>query len=291
MAHQGIINKTMERSDLESEAAVKIIGELNDLIGELKAQRLKISSWYGRFDLAEGADPLEKINRGYDYQPLKEAADDRNFPWFLYWEILWIILHGEFEARQKVLDLGGSSSLFSYLLASRGLEVTTVDLQEDLVENANLVARARGWNLKNYVMDMRRLNFDSSFDHITSVCVYEHIPMYDRVRINGRIRDLLRPGGRFSITFDYRNPSRFAAINTPQDVHNQFILPSGLKVRGNPVFMDTGDSYLLNPFYYRGIPLRYKAAHIRQGHFRPWEIIRSKSANDYTFGALFQEKE
>jgi len=67
--------------------------------------------------------------------------------------------------------LGGSSSLFSYYLASKKLEVTTVDLQKNLVENANQVAQQMGWKLNNFVMDMRNLDFDSQFDHITSICV------------------------------------------------------------------------------------------------------------------------
>ena len=29
--------------------------------------------------------------------------------------------------------------------------------------------------------------------------------------------------GKFSITFDYRNPSKFAQINSPQDVYKQFV--------------------------------------------------------------------
>ena len=88
-----------------------------------------------------------------------------------------------------------------------------------------------GWNLKNYVMDMRELNFDSRFDHITSICVYEHIPMFERLTINKKIKDLLVEGGKFSITFDYKNPLGSAKINSPKDVYEQFLKPSGLKIR------------------------------------------------------------
>jgi ubiquinone/menaquinone biosynthesis C-methylase UbiE len=175
-------------------------------------------------------------------------------------------------------------------LASKELEVTTVDLQSELVENANQVAHHMGWELNNYVRDMRNLDFDSQFDHITSICVYEHIPMYDRVEINKHIKRLLTPGGRFSITFDYRNPSQFAMINTPSDVSEQFVKPSGLRVRENQNFVDTGHSYLLHPFYYPDTSLKDKINSIKRGHFKPWEILKTKSSNDYTFGALFQEK-
>ncbi len=284
------MNTTMHRSDLESDAARVVIAELDELVLALRERGLRISSWYGVFDLETAHDPYERLNRGYGYEPLPGAVDDTNFPWFLYWEIFWVVHHADFRAGQRVLDLGGSSSLFSYYLASKGLDVTTVDLQEELVDNADVVAERMGWDLTNYAMDMRELDFEERFDHITSICVYEHIPMYDRVEINTRVRDLLGPGGRFSITFDYRNPSRFASIDTPADVEAQFVRPSGLDVRGNREFVDTGESYLLNPFFHPDVPRAYRTECVRQGHFKPWERLRTKKANDYTFAALFLEK-
>lgn len=290
MIEDTIINRTMEPSDLKPAEAGEIIRELNDLIEVLKNKELKISSWYGSFELSGDGNSSEVLNRGFHYEPLDGAVDDKNFPWFLYWEIVWITLNAEFREGQRVLDLGGSSSLFSYYLSSKGLEVTTIDLQKPLVENANHVARQMEWKLDNHVMDMRSLDFDVQFDHITSICVYEHIPMYDRVEINKQINALLRPGGRFSITFDYRNPSRFARICTPDDVCEQFVKPSGLGLRGNQNFIDTGHSYLLHPFYHPGISWKYKIDSIVRGHFKPREMARSKHSNDYTLGALFQEK-
>jgi hypothetical protein len=201
-----------------------------------------------------------------------------------------VTINAEFSDGQRVLDLGGSSSLFSYYLASKGLDVTTVDLQKDLVENANIVAQQMGWKLTNHAMNMRSMAFDSQFDHITSICVYEHIPLYERVEINRTISDLLTPEGRFSITFDYKNPSRFAKINTPLDVCAQFVEPSGLRLRENQAFLDTGQCYLLHPFYHPGTSWKSKLQDVRSGHFSPWEILKTKRSNDYTFGALFQEK-
>jgi 2-polyprenyl-3-methyl-5-hydroxy-6-metoxy-1,4-benzoquinol methylase len=290
MVAEKIINKTMELSDLKSERAREIIVELRDLIQRLRHEGLKISSWYGCFDLTEDDTSWEVINRGYNYEPIEGAVDDRNFPWFLCWEIVWVTMNAEFSKGQKVLDLGGSSSLFSYYLASKGLDVTTVELQKELVENGNRVAHQMGWKLTNYVMNMSDMTFGSHFDHITSICVYEHVPKYERIEINRRIANLLLPGGRLSITFDYKNPSRLARIDTPLDVYAQFVEPSGLRLRGNQVFIDTGQCYLLHPFYHRRTPLKYKLQAVRSGHFMPWEILKSKKENDYTFGALFQEK-
>ncbi len=288
MKHNPIINKTMDRKDLDSPEAMVVIDELNNLIYELRRQNVNISSWYGSFDLND--EPFERINRGYEYIPLDGAADDKNFPWFLYWEIVWIVLNNDFVEGQRLLDLGGSSSLFSYYLASKGLDVTTVDLQQELVDNGNVTAEKMNWRLQNYMMDMRALEFDRPFDHITSVCVFEHIPMYDRVQINKKVKELLKEGGHFSITFDYRNPSRLAMINTAQDVHEQFVVPSGLQVRGN-TFHDEDINYLLSPFYFKKRLYRYKLSCIRSGHFMPWEFFKIRTENDYTFASLFMKKQ
>ena len=175
------------------------------------------------------------------------------------------------------------------------LKVATVDLQADLVENANHVAKEMGWDLRNFTMDMKELSFDKKFDHITSICVYEHIPMYDRVEINKKIKKLLKDGGRFSITFDFRNPSKLARISSAKDVDDQFIQSSGLKIRGNKEFSDNNKSYLLHPFHYSGHKwgitqkLRYKKNAIRAGQFDIRDVFKSKKKDEYTFGALFLE--
>lgn len=290
MTTTAFLNKTMDRDDLQCPEAETVIRELNALIEVLRSRGLQVSSWYGQFDLSSAERSPERLNRGERYRPLPDAADDRNFPWFLYWEIFWVFHNVPFEAGQRVLDLGGSSSLFSYFLASRGLQVTTVDLQSNLVENADRVTAAMGWKLSNHTMDMRQLSFARSFDHITSICVYEHIPMSFRIEINRRIREILIDGGTFSVTFDYLNPSRLARISSPQDVHHQFVEPSGLRVRGNPEFFDNGKRYLLHPFYSSRSPWLYKLKHLAAGHFRPANLLTAKTAGDYIFGALFLEK-
>jgi hypothetical protein len=170
------------------------------------------------------------------------------------------------------------------------MDVTTVDLQMDLVQNADHVARELGWDLKNHVMDLSELDLDRDFDQITSICVFEHLPVSDRVAVNSRIRDLLVENGRFSITFDYRNPSRFARIGTPADIKTQFIEPSGLRIRGNRDFFDNGKNFLLYPHFHQWRAGRYW---LRISRGLKWPLsfrIGSGGSNDYTFGALFLEK-
>jgi hypothetical protein len=57
------------------------------------------------------------------------------------------------------------------------------------------------------------------------------------------------------------------------------------------MFFDAGNKHLLPPFFYAGIDLEYKLSCIRSGEFSPEEISKSKKPNDYTFRALFLEKQ
>jgi 2-polyprenyl-3-methyl-5-hydroxy-6-metoxy-1,4-benzoquinol methylase len=245
-----LLNKTKSRADLERPDAQAIERELDDLDRALEDIGVRPSTWYGELEAGgEGAD-WERANRGLDYAALPGAADDDRYPWFLYWEIAWLLLGNDYRSGQRLLDLGGSGSLFSCLLASRGIEVTSVDLNQDVVDRGDVIAAETGWPMRSLVMDMRRLSFDERFDHAASVCVFEHLPLTGRVQASRELAEVLNPGGTFSLTFDYVNPSPTAKISSPAAVHAQFVQPSGLRVRGNAEFHDTGERYLLHPAYH-----------------------------------------
>jgi hypothetical protein len=95
----------MDLDDLTSSKARIIIEELNTLIQTLRSRGLKISSWYGKFDLTGDPKSYERMNRVYGYKNIEGATDDRNFPWFSYWEIVWVVLNNEFSTNHKILDL------------------------------------------------------------------------------------------------------------------------------------------------------------------------------------------
>jgi hypothetical protein len=128
-------------------------------------------------------------------------------------------------------------------------------------------------------MDMRSPELSGRFDHIVSVCVFEHLPMAGRIQVSRRLRDLLTGQGTFSLTFDYLNPEPTPQINSPAAVHAQFVLPSGLRMRGNERFHDAGERYLLHLAY-----------HPDAGR-RGWRTGGGDDTVDgrYTFGALFME--
>src|SRR5947209_18097797 len=165
------INKTMARADLRAGVPRQITAELDALVRALAARNFAPSSWYGTLDLPEELSAWERLNRGYGYTPLQGAANDRLYPWFLYWEIAWLAVNNDFRPGQRLLDLGGASSLFSCYAASRGLTVTAVDLSEELVANGERIATQTGWKLRNVQMDMADLDLDGPFEHVTSVCV------------------------------------------------------------------------------------------------------------------------
>ena len=177
----GPINKTMERADLERPEARPLIQELDELVRELHAKGLRVSSWYGGLDLAPACAGFRPSTVASATGRSRGPPMTSSSPGSSTREIAWILLNTPFEPGDRVLDMGGSSSLFSFLLASRGLSVTTVDLNATLVAHANRVAEAMSWDLRNEVMDMRGLDFDELFQRVTSVCVYEHIPASDRV--------------------------------------------------------------------------------------------------------------
>lgn len=270
------INKTMSRADLECPEAQKLVQQLNDIVRDLAEIDLAPSTWYG--EIEADADPCswERANRGLDYEPIPGAADDDRYPWFLYWEIAWLVLNNDFRPGQRLLDLGGSGSLFSCFLASHGVDVTAIDLNETLVERGKLIANRTGWPLRNLVMDMRQPRLDGLFDHVTSVCVFEHLPLAGRIRVSRELSHLLLQQGTFSLTFDYLNPAPAAMISSRAAVHAQFVRPSGLTVRGNQHFQDTGERYLLHPAYHP------------DAEKRGWRNSAAGATDGrYTFGALF----
>jgi len=226
----------MDRADLTTPEAQKVICEIDDLIKALNRKGLSATSWYGEFppevpkkgsgraglmllakrllrrntmEVQRRMSDVDRANRGPDYTPLPGAVDDISFPWYLYWEIYWVLkncpaLHKD----MKLLDAGGASSLFTCYLASLGHEVHSIDLNPVLIENGNKTARKMGWNLHSYHMNMKHLDFPNGyFDHAFSICVFEHLALDLKHKALSELARCLKPGGTLSITFDFRNPA------------------------------------------------------------------------------------
>ncbi len=159
----------------------------------------------------------------------------------------------------KLLDAGGTSSLFTCYLASLGHEVYSIDMNETLVLNGNKLAKALGWNMFFCAMNMKKLDFeDEYFNHAYSICVFEHLDYDIKQSALHEIARCLKPNGIFSITFDYRNPAPAIAglgpdtsernqLKTKKDIITSFLLAEHFELYGNQEFYDNGKSYLVHP--------------------------------------------
>jgi 2-polyprenyl-3-methyl-5-hydroxy-6-metoxy-1,4-benzoquinol methylase len=278
-----IINKTMDRADLFTEEAKPIVESLNELIRTLYSKGLHMTDWYGclptsglRRNFGQNSTRVGFDNRGPEYLPLPSAADDNRIPWYLYWEIYWVMKNGpKITSSMRLLDAGRTSSLFSCYLASLGAEVHSIDLNERLVDNGNKIAKAMGWNMISYAMNMKKLSFeDEYFDHAYSICVFEHLDYDTKKSALSEIARCMKPNGVLSITFDYRNPAPYIVgygadtrevnqLKTKEDIKNSFLSTDHFELLGNQEFYDNQKSYLVHP-----------------------EINNSP----YTFGAVFLKK-
>lgn len=275
------INKSMDRDDLLTPEGSRFVARLNRLAEQLEDARLPVTSWYGGlprpgFELSipgmrrfarrllgrtRRVGAIAEINRGGDsYDPVPGVTCDDHHPWFLYWEAYWVATRGPgLSATARVLDAGGTASLFSCYLASRGAETHSVDLNERLVAAGDETSRAMNWDLHSHCMDMTDLHFDDDyFDHAYSICVFEHLDAELRQRALRELARVLKPGGILSLTFDYGGPGVSLAgtgpnhdpenlIRTPDEAHGHFFSCDSYEPVGNTRFFDNGKRYLAWP--------------------------------------------
>ena len=284
-----IINKSMDLEDFDQEKLDALIKDIMALEDKFKANDCNITSWYGNFDKIKFYDKLEQLNRGYGYKNILPKEYDLKFPSFLVWEIYTVINTVDFKPGDTVLDIGGSCSLFSYYLESKGVNVVAIDINPRVVDEANRVAEKLGLNYKAICADAEDYvkECDTKFDAITSICVFEHIEQEKRKRIINNMHNILKPHGKIALTFDYRNPSKFVNINDEKAVVDQFDCSPHLEIMGNQDFYDNGKNYLVHGFFHWKFFIKYKIRSIKKGNFRKRDFFRIKFKNDYTFGSIF----
>ncbi len=131
--------------------------------------------------------------------------------WSKLWEYPWIWHHGlnKIDWRGKrVLDLGSEQSPFPWWLAQKGAHVTLVETGRNWIEQWEAVRAALGGVQVDWqIVDSCRLPFaDNTFDVVTSFSVIEH--QDDKVLAAAEVARVLKPGGRFGISFDICEPTR-----------------------------------------------------------------------------------
>ena len=259
----GDFNRPFRTQDLKDLHLRATVHGMRHLVDELRGRGLATTS-KGRLDMTN----LTEVPSLYSNSIHNLRA----------WEYSRIYDLCGIEKGMRVLDCGGASSPLVFYMAKMGVEVTTVDLQEDPVENTLKVASAMGWRITARVMDLTQMDFpNDSFDRVVSISVLEH--MDDELKVKG-IREfarVVRPGGLVGISFDYGQGvwEGHRPIRSIEDIHQFFVEPSGLSIYGNEPWdtnpLETDVAFLKEMARYEpkvGHPIRRFVRALRRGfHF------------------------
>ena len=130
--------------------------------------------------------------------------------WSKLWEYPWLWHHG-FNCLDwrglRLLDIGSEQSPFPWWLATKGARVTLVETESNWIGQWETVRAALGGVAVDWrIVDSCRLPFPrNSIDVVTSFSVLEH--QKDKSLAAAEVARVLRPGGRFGLSFDICEPS------------------------------------------------------------------------------------
>ena len=270
-------SKSFELKDLQALETNPTVVGLRALVDELTSRGLRTTSHASLTvtNLDTPVDPThEYSNTVYDMRA---------------WEYSRIFDICGVRPGTRVLDCGGGSCPLDHYMAKIGAEVSTVDLQADLIENTRQVASEMGWSIDARVMDLTALDYeDAIFDVVISVSVLEH--MSDELKVKGikEMARVLRPGGKMGITFDFGMSmgQEHTPIHSLTDIHRLFVEPSGLSIYGDGKLYSTrGIQTTATQFQYRKFPF-WGGVLLERG--LRW--VMGKPLPRYTFYSLFLEK-
>jgi 2-polyprenyl-6-hydroxyphenyl methylase/3-demethylubiquinone-9 3-methyltransferase len=140
---------------------------------------------------------------------------------------------------KRVLDVGCGGGLLSEGMATRGAEVTGIDLSERAlgVARLHLLESGQKVDYRRIAAEQMAVETPGSFDIVTCLEMLEHVP--DPASIVASCARLVKPGGRVFFSTINRNPKAylFAVIGAeyllqmlPKGTHDfaRFIKPSEL---------------------------------------------------------------
>ncbi len=236
-----LINKSGYRviDDLKILGLAPLAADIIRLKSELRDRNLKFTNWMGDFNI---------------YSEDQEAGK--------MWENAWILAHSDIRPGTRILDAGGASTIFSFYLASKGCEVSVLDLDwlnTGILKNAAAVSSAMGWKMNVVGGDITSpLPFpDRYFDFVFCICVLEHLTSDQRQKALLNMANCLNPGGLMGLTIDYDNKRegdkglRFKDRDT---IDRDIIIPSGLALYGNHALVDEYDeTYFLGALFLKKV--------------------------------------
>ncbi len=229
----GKYNKPFEMKDMDYIDSSSVAAELKESVDELTGKGL-ITTATGNLvqtNLTEG-----KIKYQYTLNPIR------------LWGYVRVMEICGIRPGMKILDGGGASSPIIFYLGKKGVDITTLDLQDFLVENTKKVAAKMGWkNIEALKGDMTATRFpDNYFDTIFSISVMQSLSNDIKIKAVKEFARILKPGGILGLVFDF-GKSKKLKENYEYDIYDQshvppenvgeikkyIISPSGLEIFGN----------------------------------------------------------
>lgn len=133
----------------------------------------------------ERNDSVDTVN-GVAYQYSSDWIHRLEGPehWMLYWH-QQKIMEGLVRPGDTFLEIGVGSGFTAHYLRSKGMEVTTIDIDAD--KQPDIVA-----NLVSY-------EFTQTYDHVLAFEVFEHIPFAEFQKAVQKIRSICRKQLFFSV--------------------------------------------------------------------------------------------
>lgn len=221
-------NCTMQREHFDRFPPIRRTAEhLFDTMTKMHQRGLYYSNWVGSLEQSHIRNTV--IAKGPDYEPLSWGYDDLNIPWFTIWEYSWVlansgVLHPE-QKPLRILDLGGSSSVFDVALGLHGHHIVVVDKNEESLNNAKYNAEALGYTLEVIPADFQQLSQalagqEGTFDCILSVSVLFFCDPQRHQILERNLFRYLKPGGLLAFSFDFLNPHPVRNIHDPVSYFN-----------------------------------------------------------------------
>lgn len=113
-------------------------------------------------------------------------------------ELINLVIEGRFPQEANVLDIGCGIGTEAVFLASRGYQVSAVDISADAIARAKELASVYGVDVNWQVSDVLHLPMeDQSYDVITDRGCFHCIREDEREQFAAEIARVLKPGGLY----------------------------------------------------------------------------------------------